>query len=541
MLTLGGLTPESWVVFFITLTVIAISGHVIYNAFLHPLAKVPGPFFARVSGFPSWYHAMRGRRHIWLWQQFSIYGPRVRITPNTVVFRDPTAFRDIYNNKANVQKGPFYEAWQKDEHDVNTFNTRNKKAHTLRRKMLNQSFTEKSLRASESFMIKHIDRWNELFVPESGASDAEGWGEVMNFADISDHFVFDVMGDLCFGASFNIKEPGDNPFRSIPHAIVQYMQFFYPLTRSPMLELVLWLKPRGLDKLFKIITPPNIKEYIEFVNSCVAKRLAMYHEQKTLDESDQRQDMFWFLCDAKDETGTKPAYNKSELHAEANMLIIAGTDTTSTTLAGFMFYITRNPGPYKKLVQEIRSTFASPEDIVHGPELTSCVYLRACIDESMRLSPSGPSELPRQILAGGATIMGDYYPEGTVVGAPYWASGHNEDFYGDSEVFRPERWIPDGEDNTVEQVNTLRANFHPFAQGPGSCPGKNFAIMELCLAIARTFHRFDVKRPEGDKGNTGEGDPAGEWGMRNKRIFQLGDAYISVREGPMVQFRKRSA
>lgn len=306
-----------------------------------------------------------------------------------------------------------------------------------------------------------------------------------------------------------------------------------------MLEWILWLKPRGLDKLSQALIPPNIKDYITFVDNCVAKRLHMYHSQKSLSETDQRQDMFWFLCDAKDETGQGPAYNNAELHAEANLLILGATDTTSVTLAAFMFYITRNPGPYKKLVHEIRSKFASPEDVVHGPGITSCVYLRACIDESMRLSPSGPSEFPRQILAGGATIMGEYYPEGTIVGSSGWAAGHNEEFYGDSEVFRPERWIPDGEENTVERVNSLRANFNPFAQGPGSCPGKNLAILELALVIARTLHRFDVRRPVGDEGNKGQGDPAGEWGTRNKDVFQLGDAYISVRDGPMVQFRRR--
>jgi cytochrome P450 len=153
-------------------------------------------------------------------------GPRVRITPNTVVFRDPAAYRDIYSTKANVQKAAFYEAWQKDKHDVNTFSTRDKKEHAKRRKMLNQSFTEKSLRAAQSFMIKHVDRWNALLVSDV---DDDQWSEVMNFAEVSDKLVFDIMGDLCFGTSFDIKEPGDNPIKIIPHAVVQYMQFLYPV------------------------------------------------------------------------------------------------------------------------------------------------------------------------------------------------------------------------------------------------------------------------------------------------------------------------
>jgi cytochrome P450 len=289
-----------------------------------------------------------------------------------------------------------------------------------------------------------------------------------------------------------------------------------------------------------MLTPPHIKHYIEFVDDCVAQRLDLYDAQKKKAEDKQRQDMFWFLCDAKDEAGGR-AYSNGELHAEANMLIVAGTDTTSVTIAAVMFYLTRNPVQYKKLVHEILSTFASPDEIVYGPQLNSCIYLRACIDESMRLSPSGPSELPRQVLKGGAHINGDFYPEGTVVGCAGWATGHNDEFYGDSEVFRPERWIPDDAASiTKEDVKILQNNFHPFAHGPGSCPGKNIAILELSLAIARTLHRFDVRKPAGDGYGIGEGTETAGWGMRNKNIFQLKDSYISVRNGPMVQFKRRS-
>jgi hypothetical protein len=55
------------------------------------------------------------------------------------------------------------------------------------------------------------------------------WSEVMNFAEVSDKLVFDIMGELCFGTSFDVKEPGENPFKAIPHAAIQYVQFLYPV------------------------------------------------------------------------------------------------------------------------------------------------------------------------------------------------------------------------------------------------------------------------------------------------------------------------
>lgn len=184
-------------------------------------------------------------------------GPRIRITPNTILFRSPTAYRDIYNHKANVQKAPFYEAWQKDKNDVNTFTTRDRKAHAARRKMLNQSFTEQSLRASQPFMIKHVDRWNELLVAET---DDDQWSKPANFADLSDMLVFDIMGDLCFGTSFDIKEPGKNPFKSIPHAIVQYMQFFYPVSELEIDRFVFHTDARETANSFAYAWPHSLAE-----------------------------------------------------------------------------------------------------------------------------------------------------------------------------------------------------------------------------------------------------------------------------------------
>ncbi len=306
-----------------------------------------------------------------------------------------------------------------------------------------------------------------------------------------------------------------------------------------MVHLLLWIKPRFLDALFDKLMPPNIRLFDDFVTNSVAKRVEQFKSQKH--EGDQAKDMLWFLCDAKDDDG-RPAYTPQQLCAEASLLIIAGSDTASVVLGSFMFYITRNRAAYQKLVREIRTTFSSPEQIVNGAALASCVYLRACIDEALRLGTPGPSELSREVLKGGAMIDGHFYPEGTIVGNPRWAQYHNDEFWGDAEVFRPERWIPDEATAvTQEDVNMLRTNFQPFAYGPGNCPGKNIALLELSVTIARTLHRFDVRKSLEGNCNLGEGVATNRWGKRNKNVWQVEDAYITIHQGPVVQFKRRRA
>lgn len=86
-------------------------------------------------------------------------------------------------------------------------------------------------------------------------------------------------------------------------------------------------------------------------------------------------------------------YNAAELQAEINLLFIAGTDTTAVTLCGFFFYLTHNPRVYSKLITEIRSTYTTADEITSDAKLKSCTYLRACLDETLRMNPAAPSEL----------------------------------------------------------------------------------------------------------------------------------------------------
>ncbi|KAL8732942.1 MAG: hypothetical protein Q9181_003764 [Wetmoreana brouardii] len=466
----------------------------------------------------------------------SITWSKIRISPNTVLFNTPTAYKNIYGYKSNVKKNKTYDAWRRHQGDINTLNVTDVAVHARKRRILNTVFTERSVRSAASFIIKHLDRWNELTVGD------KDWSEPIDLTNWTDCLVFDILGDLCFGKSFDLKEPGQNPFKELPEAIMSYMKFWHPVrsytfSDADFLPLLGVQVPfaGGLNYLLGKLTPRNIKLYYEFMESSVTQRIKV---EKALQDAGQstRKDMFHYLHQAQDPETGQPAYTRQELLSEAHLLIIAGSDTTSITLCGFFFYITHYPRVYSKLVKHIRCSFGSVEDIVEGPQLLSCQYLRACIDEAMRMTPAGPSELSRTILPGGLEVDGDFLPEGVNVGTAGWANGRNDENYGDSNIFRPERWIIDeAAGTTAAHVAHARSCFHPFSAGPGNCVGQNLAILELSLVIARTLYRMDVRLAPGY--SVGEGSPKLGWGRRDPNQFQLGDAYVAIRHGPMLQFR----
>lgn len=115
----------------------------------------------------------------------------------------------------------------KNIREKTTLNTIDPTEHAQRRKMLNRCFTDQSVTAVSAFISQHVDRWHEILLNEHNSTTE--WSDSLNLGEKLDHLVFDIMGDLSFGRSFNIKEPGDNPLREVPHNIIQYLKFYYPV------------------------------------------------------------------------------------------------------------------------------------------------------------------------------------------------------------------------------------------------------------------------------------------------------------------------
>jgi cytochrome P450 len=260
-------------------------------------------------------------------------------------------------------------------------------------------------------------------------------------------------------------------------------------------------------------------------------------ERTKLGFDTDRKDFFYWLLQARDsETGR--GFTTDELWGESNLLIIAGSDTTSTALAGAFFYLVHNETALKKVTEEVRSAFEGVDDIVSGPKLSGCTYLRACIDEAMRLSPPVAGGLPRAVLPGGITIDNHEIPPGADVCVPHYAIHHNEEYFPDAFEFRPERWIRDQAPvNLANKLDVAHAAFCPFSVGPRGCVGKGLAYVELSVTLARVLFVFDMRLTPGT--SVGEGRPDLELGRRRTMEFQLKDTFTSLKDGPVVQFRKR--
>lgn len=93
------------------------------------------------------------------------------------------------------------------------------------------------------------------------------------------------------------------------------------------------------------------------------------------------------------------------------LFMLAGTETTATLLSGLTFMLLKHPDRLRRLTDEVRSSFPSEGDMSMS-SLSRLGYLRACIEEGLRLYPPVAIGPPRTVPQGGATVCGRWVLEG---------------------------------------------------------------------------------------------------------------------------------
>jgi benzoate 4-monooxygenase len=114
----------------------------------------------------------------------------------------------------------------------------------------------------------------------------------------------------------------------------------------------------------------------------------------------------------------------------------------------------------------------------------------AVIQETLRIHSTSSQGLPRVVPPNsqGVTILGRFFPPGSVVSVPAYTIHHSKDIWGpDADSFRPERW----EKDVITEKQ--KAAFIPFSYGPRACVGRNVAEMELALIVATVFKNYEFE------------------------------------------------
>ena len=253
-------------------------------------------------------------------------------------------------------------------------------------------------------------------------------------------------------------------------------------------------------------------------------------------------DVFTAIHGARHPKTGSPTWTQAELESEAALLVLAGSDNTATAMTATLFYLAHNPHALAEAQAEVRRTFSDPEAIRSGDQLSSCQYLRACVDEAMRMCPPAPGLMPRDVLPGGIDVDGHHIPQGTEIGTPIYAIHHEPAYFPAPFTFRPERWIAQASASGTkasgnEEVLLARSAFCAFARGPRDCVGKQMAYREMMIVLANVLWRFEMRLAAGS--SLGEGGQGAGAGRERRDEYHLFDFFAAAGSGPELCFKRR--
>ncbi len=207
-----------------------------------------------------------------------------------------------------------------------------------------------------------------------------------------------------------------------------------------------------------------------------------------MDEVDRRRrdgvrhnDIVSQLLDARDRQTGAPMADRA-LQDEVMTLIVAGHETTASSLNWFWYLLTQSDDVARRLHAELDAT--SPDPPGYG-DLDALPVVRTAIDETLRLYPPGWLLTRRSIEAD--TVGGYALPAKTdVLISPYLVHRHPA-YWPDPDRFDPDRFL------LQDSGSRNRFVYLPFGLGPRACIGEHLALVEMRTHVATLARRFDLQ------------------------------------------------
>jgi cytochrome P450 len=166
-----------------------------------------------------------------------------------------------------------------------------------------------------------------------------------------------------------------------------------------------------------------------------------------------------------------------QLIDEILTMIVAGHETTASTLNWAWYLISQHPEVEQRLTNELNTL---PTCSGFG-DLPRFLYARQVIDETMRLYPAG-WVVTRKAL--GDDRLGEYFvPAGTEIYVPPYFIQRHPDLWEEPDQFNPDRFRPENSKHR-HRLATI-----PFSAGPRNCIGEHFARTEMQIHLM-TIARF---------------------------------------------------
>ncbi|EUC45054.1 hypothetical protein COCMIDRAFT_26727 [Bipolaris oryzae ATCC 44560] len=436
----------------------------IYNAHIHTLRSIPGPWISSATTLWIRWQRWHGRLSLEADKLMAQYGPIVRIAPNLVILNDPESVERVFIRKDLDTSPTSIRALRVGGHDWTVTYPQHDIARQRRHPVMIAT-TTKNLKASHQSFVNII----EDMVRDLGASDGT------KSEDIVHHLRICTLknSQIIMGGSAVDLDTKDFPrvvgeynflvvWRlCLPSWLFEWLQYvpIFPHAR---------FRVQSSDKLFDL-------------GEALCKQAAQATPDTTTSTTSDT-NVHNLFTDPSAKYPTQSSWSSPELGAEMAGQVLAATETTSSALAFIYYELAKNQQLQKMLYREL---------IAHEgyEDLDTLKLLDACIKEGLRFRPPVALTGSRCIPKGGLEVLGYYLPAGTVVTTQSLSmSRQRPDLFPDFDAYNPLRWMDEDDEFSAERKKLVV----PFGVGARRCPGGNMATYQMRLILVATIRAFRI-------------------------------------------------
>lgn len=417
--------------------------------------------------------------------------PVLRTGPKSLSYGDVQAIRDIYGYNTKCTKDSSYIITAGTHYHL--ADVVDKPEHARKRKVLSSAYALKNLEAWEHKVTDKAERLVAQFDKCCMASDEKilpGRSDTnLDFRMWTNFFTLDAIADIGLSERLGFLDQGHDLCIAQRKDGSTYQtnlrQALYPTARKQSLIVWSYQWYPVINKLVNVI--PffwRMQQSSDHWDNIVWRRA---HQRWQRYEAGEKLDDF-FQALMEDKNGSPNDLEWGEIVAEVNIMMNAGSVTTAIAITNVMYQLLKNPRCLKKLREEV-DTVLDPEEIIAPyDKVKHLPYLRACLDESLRLFPPTSHGLPRETPPEGISILNDYVPGGVSVSISALVAHRDEKAFPKADEYIPERWLG-------EEGKALQPYFLAFSAGARSCIGRNISYLEQTKLIATLVHRYDFALP----------------------------------------------
>jgi len=367
-----------------------------------------------------------------------------------VLLSDPEAVKTVFTAPAEVAPSAAHSSPVAPVMGPSSVIVLTGPEHLRQRKLLLPPFHGERMREYEDVIVAATRR------------DMAGWPmeRPMRLQERTRAITLDVILRAVFGVE------GER-MQALKEAIAGLLKPVHPLAivlfslRRPLLERPTGAIGRALDRL----------------DAVVYEELARRRSQ----DLGGRNDILSLLMQARDEDGLP--MTDPELRDELVTLLLAGHETTATSVAWAIERLVRHPDKLSRLVAEID---ALPDG--GGEE-----YMTAVINETLRVRPVVP--IVARMLQQDLQVGEHRLAKGTRVVPSIYLTNRNPRSYERPTEFSPERFL---------QSAPETFSWIPFGGGIRRCIGASFALLEMKLMLRTMLSELEPSLPPGDRWRNGE-------------------------------------